>query len=284
MNILLIDSSYTSFYRFFATVRWYSFAYKEHYNEIKSDVNYDWLSNKIFTDTYSRMYLDSIKKLVKPKIFNNSYLFFCQDDHKCKLWRNKIHENYKEGRQDLTLKFNFKPVFEYTYKTLIPKFISDFKNIFAIKVECVEADDIIAVMANLLKNVDIPTFIISGDDDFTQLGRKNLYIVDYKTKKIKNLSEEESKKELYKKIINGDKSDNINSIFKDIKISNKNKKEIIEDENKLFDFLKNNTNAKKQYEENQKLIDFNFIPKSIKKKIMKKIDEQFNIANPKIII
>jgi 5'-3' exonuclease len=279
MNILLIDSSYTSFYRFFATIRWYSFSQKEHFNEIKSNSQYDWLSNKLFMDTYSKMYLESIKKIVGTKVFKNSNIIFCQDDSRCKLWRNEIAKNYKEGRQDLTLKFNFKPIFEYTYNTLIPSFVKNNSNIFSIKVDCVEADDIIAVISNLTKKTNLNVYIVSGDDDFTQLGRNNLYIIDYKTKKIKQYTEEESRNKLRKKIIMGDKSDNIDSIFKNVKLSNLKKKEIFENNEKLLEFLNNHPESKNQYENNQKMIDFNYIPKTIKKKIMIQVDKQLNFIN-----
>ena len=36
-NIILVDSSYTSFHRFFATMRWFSLAKKEIYQEHKND-------------------------------------------------------------------------------------------------------------------------------------------------------------------------------------------------------------------------------------------------------
>ena len=32
-NIILVDTSYTNFHRFYATLRWYSFAHKDEYKE-----------------------------------------------------------------------------------------------------------------------------------------------------------------------------------------------------------------------------------------------------------
>ena len=32
-NIILVDTSYTNFHRFYATLRWYSFANKDEYKE-----------------------------------------------------------------------------------------------------------------------------------------------------------------------------------------------------------------------------------------------------------
>jgi 5'-3' exonuclease len=277
MNLLLIDSSYTSFYRFFATVRWFSFAKADEWKEIKDKPNYDWLNNETFIKTYSKMYLESIKKLVGAKIWKDSYIIFCQDDHRHTLWRNELNKEYKEGRQDLSLKHNFKPIFEYTYSTLIPNFVKEHTNIISIKVATVEADDIIAVISQITKDTEHQIYLISGDDDFTQLGRTNLTIMNYKSKNQKKLTEEESKKLLLNKIINGDKSDNIPSIFKNNKVTSKIKKELCSCQNKLEEFLDANEHIKEQFKLNQKMIDFNYMPKNIRKKIIK-------VVNKKLII
>ena len=47
-DVILVDSSYTTFYRFFATMRWFSLAKKEIYKEHKDDNKYDWSKNEIF--------------------------------------------------------------------------------------------------------------------------------------------------------------------------------------------------------------------------------------------
>jgi len=50
--LILIDTSYTSFYRFFATIRWFSFAFPEEFKELKSDNKYDWSKNEIFINDF----------------------------------------------------------------------------------------------------------------------------------------------------------------------------------------------------------------------------------------
>jgi 5'-3' exonuclease len=274
MNLILVDSSYTSFYRFFATKQWFGHAHKEDYEKIKNDPNYDWSKNEIFMKTYEKMYLGSIKKLIGVKVFKNSKIIFCQDDHRHTLWRNQINDQYKEGRPDLSLKNNFKPVFKYTYETLIPELVKENDNIISFRVDTIEADDIIAVISQITKDINIHVYLISGDDDFTQLGRNNLTIMKYGSKNKKETSEEESAKLLLKKIINGDKSDNIPSIFKNQKISSKIKKELIDDENKLNKFLDENKDIQKLFNKNRELIDFNYMPKDIRTKILKVVDKK----------
>ena len=65
--LILVDTSYTSFYRFFATIRWYSFAFAEEFKDLKTNNKYDWSKNQVFMEKYEKMYLDSIIKLIKKK-------------------------------------------------------------------------------------------------------------------------------------------------------------------------------------------------------------------------
>ena len=265
--LILIDTSYTSFYRFFATLRWYSFSHQEEYSKVKSDNTYDWVDNKIFMEKYEKMYLDSIIKLVKKKTFDNSDIIFCMDSPKDKLWRTELQCTYKSDRVDLSLKNNFKQVFSYTYNTIIPNFIKSNSNIYKLRVEQIEADDIIAIISMYLaeKDPNKTVYLISGDTDFLQLGRKNLIFINYKIKKQFTLTEEEAKNALREKIILGDTSDCIKSIFpkgKRIK-----KKEILESDEKLNEYLNVNPDAKNIFDSNKQMIDFKYIPKKYINKV-----------------
>ena len=277
MNIILVDSSYTSFYRFFATLRWMSMANKEIYKEYKDDCNYDWSQNKIFFEKYKKMYLESIKSLVKNKVFNNSKIIFCLDAPQNTLWRNKLSKEYKGNRVDLSLKHNFKPTFKYTYEKLIPGLVKDNRNIFSIKYKELEADDIIALCSRYIRK-KLPNktvYLISGDQDFYQLGYKKLFFIDYKKKELLNFSKAEAEEKLHQKIINGDCSDNIPSIFpKDKKeLSNKDRKILKESRKELKKYLDKNKKIMNQYEINRKLIDFKNIPKKYHLPIYKKINK-----------
>ena len=274
-TVVLIDTSYMSFYRFFATLRWYQFAHKDDYKKTQEIENYDWSNNIVFTEKYNKMFLESIEKTLKSKIMKNAILVFCCDSQRGTLWRKDIYSEYKEGRVDLSIKNNFKSVFKYTYKKLIPKIIKTQKYpTFMFKLNKIEADDIIAIISKELVRLNnkIDIIIISSDDDFTQLLNKNIKIIDLK-KKLKEHTEEESKKLLFQKILVGDCSDNIPSVLpKDRKkLSLKRRKLILESKDELLNFLKENPDLKKQFETNQQLIDFNYIPKDIIKKIKKKV-------------
>jgi len=275
-NLVLVDASYTSFYRFFATLKWFSMNQPDFYKEKKDDVKYDWSENQIFIEKYEKMYLESVKKLIGNKEYKNSKIIFCLDSPLETIWRSKLVDNYKGDRFDMTLKNNFKPTFKITYEKIIPKLIKENENkIFSLRLEKLEADDIIAIICRKFEidKPELKIYLVSGDQDFLQLGRPNLYFINYKTKKAIELSKEEATEALKLKIINGDCSDNIEPIFpKDRKIlSLKKRKELIEDSNLLKEYLEENLDIKKKYELNQKLINFDYIPKSLSDTILKKI-------------
>ena len=256
--IILIDTSYTSFYRFYATIRWYSFAHNEDFNIYKKNQSYDWSENKIFLEKYEKMYLNSIIQILKKKLFNESLIIFCMDSPLKNLWRSELYPEYKGNRKLITQKYNYENIFNYTYNNIIPNIINQYKNIYNISINKVEADDIIGSICIYLKNTDKQIYIISNDYDFLQLGRDNIFFLNYKSKKYINLSEDEAILYLDKKIILGDPSDSINGIYE--KGYKKKKKDLLNNDI-LHKYLNINPNAKKQYDFNKNIIDFNNIPK-----------------------
>lgn len=269
-NIILIDTSYTSFHRFFATLKWISMVDPELYKQNFNNPEYNWLDNKQFLEKYKKMYLTKIEKSVGKKIFNKSLIIFCMDTPKEQVWRTTdLKCDYKADRVDLSLKNNFKPIFKYTYNNLIPSIIKDNNNIFKIRINKLEADDIIGIIAKHIeeKYENKKVFIMSGDQDFYQLGRNNVSFINYKTKKPLVFSKEQSKLELHKKILLGDKSDCIPSIFPN-KFSIKIKKELTVSIEKFEEYLKENKHIEEKYINNMKLINFNYIPQNYKDEII----------------
>ena len=273
-NLILVDSSFLSFYRFFATLRWMSLANKDEYKLYKDDNNYDWSKNKIFIEKYEKMYMDSIEKIIGKKDFKNSKIIFARDAPQKTLWRSKITDDYKGERHDLSLKNNFKPTFEYTYNVIIPKLV-DNKNIYVMYFDNMEADDIIAIATNYYKTKGIfdKIFIVSGDEDFLQLGDEKVYFANFKKRKIFQLSKEEANENLRKKLICGDNSDNIKCIL-DPKVKNKKKlmDELKKDKKELDIYLEKDKDANNKFNHNQKMIDFNYIPKKYVKKVEKYLE------------
>jgi len=283
MKLILVDASYNSFYRFFATLRWYQFAEKDDYkNNIKDNPKYDFFKNKKFMDKYRKMYLDGIERFI-PNMDDEAILFFCLDVKQSTLWRHKLiqdsevkeKDEYKGERPDLGSKYNLDPIFNYTYQKMLQEFKKEKKYpIEILKFPKTESDDIIAIISQELEkqNDDLEVIIVSGDDDFTQLLRDNVSILDFRTKKFKVKSKEDSQEKLRLKIINGDKSDNIRSIFPKSRkeVSLKTRKLVKESIEEMQTFLEENEDARKRFELNEKLIDFRMIPKVIKEPVIEK--------------
>ena len=176
----------------------------------------------------------------------------------------------------MSQKTNLLPTFKYTYNTIIPNLLKNNSNMFKIRLNKLEADDIIATICNYLKTKpEQKIYIISGDEDFKQLGRQNLYFINFKTKKLLELTIDEAKIILHKKILLGDKSDCIKSIFPP-KFSTKTKKIILESIEEFNIFIKTNKDIEKRYNENVKLIDFNSIPKIYIDLIISEFIKNFN--------
>lgn len=259
-NLILIDTSYTLFHRYFATLRWLSLAHNEIYKKYINDVEYNWIDNELFNEKYEKLYIEGIIKLVGKKVYKNSNVLFCMDTPKEQVWRTEIKCDYKGDRFDMSQKTNLMPTFKYTYNTIIPNLLKNNNNIFKIRINKLEADDIIAVICNYFKtNPEQKIYVISGDEDFKQLGRPNLYFVNFKIKKPIELSIDEAKIILHKKILLGDKSDCIKTIFPP-RFSTKIKKNLIESFDEFNKFIKTNKEIETKYNQNMQLIDFSFIP------------------------
>jgi len=271
-NIILVDTSYTNFHRFYATLRWYSFAHKDEYKKnIKDNKDYDFTKDKIFIEKYEKMYLESLKKLVGNKVFKDSIIIYCEDSPQKSIWRNELIKCYKGTREDHSKKINIIPVFRYTYRTIIPKLLKENKNIHEILVNRMEGDDVIAVCSKYIrkKYPDKKVYVVSGDKDFYQLGYPNLYFADYKKKEYLNLTRNQAKEELRLKIINGDCSDNIKPILQNIKLTKSEKNKILNDKKAMIKYLNENKKVRKKYILNRRLISFKYIPFEYQKKVLK---------------
>lgn len=276
MQLVLIDTSYTSFYRFFATLRWFSMSNSEEYKLHAKDPSYNWLENQLFIKKYEKMYLESIVKLIGKKNFKNSMIVFCLDASRETLWRNKLAPHYKANRQDLSLKNDFKPTFHHTYEKIIPQLIASYSNIFQLKVKKCEGDDIIASI--VMHCLDREILICSGDKDFLQLGRDNVKFINYKISKPFIITKEEASQILHEKLLLGDKSDNIDSILPtDRKIlSLIERKELLANKDKFIKYIENHQDIADKYHHQQLMMDFNFIPTKYQNKIIKEF-EKFKI-------
>lgn len=248
MPTVLIDSSYFNFYRFYATLRWYN--YSPERREIP--VN---LQNETFMKTFEKMWFQTLRELQKRFGVSEEDLIFARDGHD--VWRYKIYADYKAQRSavpDLESEIPG-PVFRYVNANFHSRLQSKI-----ILVEEAEADDIIAITTNYLRTVR-PTekiIIITGDHDLLQLSESD-WVELYTLNKWKRITVDEPRKALMTKILAGDPSDNIPSIYKGC--GKKTAEKLIADPKLLETALQKH--GRKQYDLNCRLVDFAYIPEDL---------------------
>ena len=125
-----------------------------------------------------------------------------------------------------------------------------------------EADDIIAITKNYIRKTypDAYIWIITSDMDYLQLAEQDkVMLFDMNFKELtKKYSFNDPEKDLFYKIVMGDKSDNIPPIFPKCGIKTADK--LYNDKNELLKKIKENQKIKKQFDFNEKIIDFKNIP------------------------
>lgn len=273
--ILFIDMGYMCFYRFNASKTWYRLSHPE---EMKENPKPNWIEIEEFVTKYENIFFKTINDLVNKLRIPWSNVILCKDCSRKTIWRNEIYSEYKSTREQSHIKSGFDghEIFKYTHNHIIPKYqkLYNFKYISS---ENAEADDIIAICAiHFSEKYNSNIHILTSDNDYTQLLKySNITIIDMKMKKRVSI---EPKKDLWNKILTGDKSDNIPACYiqQTVIYPEKNKR-FIKCTPKITSLLFNisdwesllNDNIKnKQHTVNQTLIDFNFIPKHIKEKVL----------------
>jgi 5'-3' exonuclease len=203
-NIILIDSSYYVFHRYFATYRWFSFQ--------NIDVSVDDItSNEVFITAFYKHINNDIKKICKKWNTNKDNILFCVDCLRTEIWRNDIYDTYKATRVQKN-NFNKKifSIFSDYVNSLGFKYISQSR---------LEGDDVIYLSQKMiktqletLKNNDISVIIITNDNDFLQLVDKQVHVYNMQFKELMKRGFNNPKVDLLFKAIYGDKSDNISKI------------------------------------------------------------------------
>jgi 5'-3' exonuclease len=281
MPVLLVDTSYWMYYRYFALRNWYNRAYPE--NIIKNpnfNSEHNWLEDEIFMCKYKKLFIDNIKKLCKVFKTVISNTVFCIDCPHKEIWRCELTSEYKGTRLESHKKnqFNSFNVFIYIKKY----FLIDLKDKYNIKIiDCsrCEADDIIGYCAPyLINNTNInlnnncnKVYILGNDNDYLQICSDKIMLVNgigkILSKCDNNISSNSSsssnndkyigEKYLISKILLGDVSDNIKGCMID------------------YEFLNNTKNkCSGEYTKINKLISSKIVNNNEKYKILQTILEE----------
>ena len=266
-KLLLIDSSYFNFYRFFATKSWYL----RDPNRVESSIGVEWLSNLTFMATYEKMWFETVKKLCK--MFVPDQIIFARDGND--VWRYKIFPDYKGNRDNDCEEGGVNdgpgPVFKHTNEN----FHCKVEKSTVIRVDTAEADDIIAVAVDYYQKAipDCEITIITGDHDMLQLCKPGVQIYNLKGKKFTNITCSNPYESKMMKILAGDPSDNIKSAFP--RCGKGTAAKMIKDPNVFHEWAAKH--GMEQYNLNCYLVDFRYIPKPIQQEIIQGLEKTIQI-------
>jgi 5'-3' exonuclease len=267
MNYILIDTSYLVFYRYYALIRWWKHA---HETELPANM----LDCEEFVTKFIKLFSESILKIKKQlKLHKKENTVIAGIDCSRKdIWRNSIYSQYKENRYVEAPTDNDATTVADFFKLVYANDNELLKNAgaeYIFRCNNLEGDDVLAITKNYIRDKypDADIYIITGDHDYLQLHDQNTNIINLQ---FKNLMENkkvfpETDKNLFYKIVLGDKSDCIPPIFK--KCGPKTAEKYYLDR-KLFDNAIIKENARENYDRNKTLVDFAEIPNELVENFM----------------
>ena len=276
MNFIIIDLSYFIFYRYYALVQWWKLAKSD--EELGAPIE-----NPEFVEKFKKTFVEKIqeiekklKKTSKSKTNKEDdwFIIGAQDCPRLEIWRHKYYDQYKaqRGSDDA---FMGGPFFKMAYEEILIPGSNICQSI--LKLDHLEADDCIAIISKYIRKTheEADIYIIANDMDYLQLAEEKVQIINLK---FKNLQESkhasgDAARDLFCKVVLGDKSDNISPVFK--KCGPKTVVKYYEDRELFEKMLENDANARENYERNKKIIDFNEIPKELVDEFMESLKISF---------
>jgi len=247
---ILLDISYFIFYRYYALIAWWKLANSE--EPLDNPIE-----NSTFVEKFKKTFIDKINEIPKKLKFKNFIIIAAKDCQRSNIWRHTLYDKYKENRV-YDDDFLGGPFFQIGLSILKKLKI---KTLFH---KNLEADDCIAIMTKQLleKNQTSNILIVANDMDYLQLAGPQIRIMNLKYKYLTDNKKwsGDPKKDLFCKIVMGDKSDNIPSILSKCGAKTAEK---CYDNPEYFEQCLKKDNAESNFERNKKLVDFNEIPQEL---------------------
>ena len=274
MNYILIDTSYLIFYRYFALLQWWRVAHPD--DDLGNPAE-----NLDFKQKFVKQIVEAVDNIRRSlRLHSNRRqnppvkVLLARDCPRKNIWRNQYFTEYKATREkdDSFMGGEF---FKMVYHDkLLEKTGAD----MIVYENFMEADDIIAVTANYIKQNhegDYRIYIIANDMDYLQLWDDRCDIVNLQGKYLveKKNSYRDGDKNLFMKIVLGDKSDNIQSVFKRCSVK---EAEMYYENPEIFQEKVDREDCLERLLLNKIIIDFDEIPQELQCKIKMKITDFVN--------
>ena len=260
-TFIFIDGSYFCFYRYHSLLTWWRNAFPEEIDVLK-----DPYQNDNFVKKFKKTFVENVEKLAKGLKIDksiNPIIIVGKDCKREHIWRNELFPKYKATRSNGPEDgFMGGPFFKMAYEEQL--FIQGGARSI-LKHPHLEADDCIAISVKHLLET-YPTcniYIITSDKDYLQLAqeRVHLYNLAFKDLTLQKSCTGSPDCDLFCKIVTGDTSDNIPSVFP--KCGPKTALKYFENRELFEKKLQESEAFQQQYELNRKIIDFNYIPEEL---------------------
>ena len=268
-TFIFIDGSYFCFYRYHSLLTWW----KNAYPEIILD---DPFLNEQFVAKFKKTFVDHVQNLRKnlgiPKDVKPT-IIVGRDCKRENIWRNELFPKYKatraNGKED---GFMGGPFFKMVYQ----------ENLFIdgtiLSHPKLEADDCVALAVKhvLQKYSCCDVYIITSDKDYLQLAEPRVHIYNLGFKKITDQKSSTGSAEcdLFCKIVMGDISDNIPSVFP--KCGPKTALKYYDNKAEFQKRLMSDDAFISQYNINKKIVDFDEIPVELKNELFANCESVIN--------
>ena len=252
LNFILIDGSYFVFYRYFALNLWW----KNAKSGEKPDISCN--DEPEFIEKFKKTFQIRVDEMNDCLGIDKSIKLVGKDCKRSDIWRNRLYPSYKITRTKDD-EFGVGRFFELTYQD---KLFEAAGVDSILSYDHLEADDCIAITTKHLRLTypEAHIWIIASDMDYLQLSDSHVHLRNLKYQdlcKSKN-STGDPEEDLFCKIVAGDKSDNIQSIFK--KCGIKTARKYFQDQELFYKTIDETSKAEELYALNRTLVDFNYIP------------------------
>lgn len=252
--MLLIDTSYYIFHRYFATLRWYGF--QRTLTEADQGTLCD---DRVFIEAYFKHLRQDLVKFRKKLGTKQSSVFFLRDCPQATIWRNACYDAYKSGRV-VSNKLDGR-IFQQTYAWL-----NEHHPGTMLAQECLEADDLAYLVKKHIRAVcpEVRLVFLTNDNDYLQLCDDGALCVNASLKNIQTRCKYGGAAGIEKraKILLGDRSDAIGSCMtQEVKKTHALASLLALAEPELIEVLQRTSlKAYEQYLRNRTLIDMDYIP------------------------
>ena len=258
-TFIFVDGSYYCFHRYYSLLNWWKNAHPDEPIDIP-------IETPLFVEKFKKTFTETLQqipkklKLHKLKEQKKPIMIIGKDCKRENIWRNDYYDKYKATRANKPEDgFMGGPFFKMVYEEKLFEQSGAQQILYHPQLE---ADDCIAIAVKQLLQTypDCSIYIITSDNDYLQLIRENvqLYNLSFKNLKDSKVFTGNPDKDLKIKIIMGDTSDNIPSVFP--KCGIKTAIKCIEEPDFFKKKMASNEDYYKQYLVNETLVSFDKIP------------------------